>query len=892
MQHTQPKNRLNSKRRSRRSSRHTGIQRSVVSMWFLGVSEALLLLVITAAPWCIGGIIPQFQMLGPAVLFIATCLTIAGLTLSRSITSQFATPLQTWLLITALLLTALQFTPLPRSLTQLISPNAVTAHHGASDVNNHLTATGNTTGVPLSLISFKSKQRAAWITQLLVTFFLSAILFRKRKQVVRAMIALTVNTTAMSAYGIFGSITKQDQIFGVLPLSDGGYLFGAFVNRNHAVGFIAIGLMSAVGLLVWITKGNKRLPDVNSPSNPINRHRQIDWAALTKLPGILLLAAIIAMIAGMITTTSRTAIAAMSVTACSASAMLFLRSKQRSIAIAAIILSTFGGVALWATNTLPAWADAALGDAITNDDRLEHWETAIVAINDFWLTGTGLGTYADVIPLYENQRSDSQFLHAENIYIETALESGAIGLLVFLSISFSFFTCAYRLVSKRDSTSTSIGVAALLTILWHTVHGCFDFAIYLPGVALPLMVILGAAVGRQLHISTKREKPLSITKRRRTVQFTALVSSLLLCSWWSLTTLQASGATALLARSNPVPTRRDGNVWRLYANSLKRSRILEPDNPQTLLSLALVELADFEENEWDSFLSEYVSNYSSDNRTQFYFPRVIHQLIQALAKQDAEKLSETRERLLQSGRLSQAWDLLSRSAEANPLQPQVHLMLAQLCGLFHPPDSDKPHLANAMRMVNASFSPAFVLEHVARAYADNGDTLQACNVFSRYLARSSGGMDEVDIIYQFVDFVSIYELDPITVCERASTSPEVIAEIALKQSVFTSRSQTAFKDWFSRWMTKLSDSDSDSALKAYLKALRTSHNSDVAELVTEWRSAIRQNGESPLMRSQFARILFEHGHIELAIEQIRKCLTARPTCSLFLELEQEFSGTR
>lgn len=859
-----------------------------LSRFCLGLAEFLLLSVVTAAPWCIGGVLPQFQMLAPAIVIIAFGCALAGYLLGQTTSADFITARQTWILVAALILAVLQVVPLPHSIGQAISPNASIAHNGTADFTQSPEYLEQASGIALSLIPFKTKLQLGWMIQITTLFALSALIIRRRRQVTRVLSALAINSIAMAGYGIYGVFTKQEMLFGTIPLTDGGHLFGAFVNRNHAVGFMAIGLMASLALCVLLVKrAHKQIKSIKNSSFPNPPSNPPVWSALCSRVGIVLLLAIVTILLAMFTTGSRTAIAAMTVSASCGSAMLYLRGRMRWSAITIIMTCAFGSIIIWALGIQPGWTHELLGSDINTDDRLSHWKTAAFAINDFWLTGTGLGTYADIIPLYEVSRSDSLFLHAENIYIETALESGVIGLSMLGVVACSILACAYRLTLKQDSLSVCLGIATILTLIWHAIHGCFDFAVYLPGVSYPLALLFGTTVGRYVHISSKREKPLSTVKRRRGIQFVLLTVSLITANWWSMETLQNAGVTEILSRDHPSPASRTGDEWQDYIDSLERTRLLQPNNPQTNLSLALVELASFEEEEWDTFLTGYLPDYTSESRSQFYFPRVIHQLTSALAEEDSAKLSELRDRLLDSGRLAKSWDYLLRSRAANPLQPQVHLMLAQLSGLFHPSDSDQSHLDNAIRMVNASYSPSFVYEHVGRAHADAGRTTQACKHFSRFLATTAAGKCKADIVTEFVEFVSIYDLDRVKVCEQEHTSHEIIVEVAFEQGVFADNHESTFRNWFEEWLNDQISSAADSSQKAHLTAISISLGTDTTAMTSEWKSALRHNKEDPLLRSQFARLLYQRGHNDEAIEQIRLCKTAQPQCQLFAALASQ-----
>src|SRR5512134_752486 len=68
---------------------------------------------------------------------------------------------------------------------------------------------------------------------------------------------------------------------------------------------------------------------------------------------------------------------------------------------------------------------------ITKEERLVVWSTTLTAAKDFWLTGSGLGTFLNIFPLYSPPSVQGIYDHAHNDYLEFLLETGLGGVLLF-----------------------------------------------------------------------------------------------------------------------------------------------------------------------------------------------------------------------------------------------------------------------------------------------------------------------------------------------------------------------------------------------------------------------------------------------------------------------------
>jgi O-antigen ligase len=161
------------------------------------------------------------------------------------------------------------------------------------------------------------------------------------------------------------------------------------------------------------------------------------------------------------------------------------------LSVAALNWANIGTLATRFERTMTAEEDA----------RLDIWRETVPVVRDFWLTGTGLGTYATAMVLYQETRRDVFFNHAHNQYLQLASEGGLL-LTVPFSIAFIAFVRLARRRLREDLTPVfwvRVGAAAgavglAVQSIWET------------GIRTPANMVLFAAVAACLVAAPRPER--------------------------------------------------------------------------------------------------------------------------------------------------------------------------------------------------------------------------------------------------------------------------------------------------------------------------------------------------------------------------------------------------
>lgn len=122
----------------------------------------------------------------------------------------------------------------------------------------------------------------------------------------------------------------------------------------------------------------------------------------------------------------------------------------------------------------------------SNVYRLTVWQESIGIIKDFPLTGVGLGhqSFMRIYPRYMLDRGKAPF-HTHNSYLQVLVETGIIGLLVFLWLLASYFKIGLKAIAScRDQQLKYLIMASLSATAGILILGLGDVIIYLPKITM------------------------------------------------------------------------------------------------------------------------------------------------------------------------------------------------------------------------------------------------------------------------------------------------------------------------------------------------------------------------------------------------------------------------
>ena len=311
---------------------------------------------------------------------------------------------------------------------------------------------------------------------------------------------------------------------------------GAFTNRNHFAQFLALG----IGPLIWWFQDGTRQ----------RRARRADLALLGPdraagdglQPYLLVLALGIVLFAGLLSL-SRGGMTVMLVAAVIVTAVCYRASSVGSsfvLGIAAAGLLIVVSLMIFGAEPVSRrLEDLSSGSAERLDPRGGRrtiWAAVVRAIPNQWLLGSGVGSHAEVYPTYLDAPIDSavRYTHAENSYLQVALETGTVGL--GLALGGMAFCASWCVGGLRRAGSRRVLVclgAIAASLAACALHAAVDFVWYVPGCMAPVALLAACAFRSRQLAEADAASPAQPRRLPRTVAV-AMVALLLAIGTWMI----------------------------------------------------------------------------------------------------------------------------------------------------------------------------------------------------------------------------------------------------------------------------------------------------------------------------------------------------------------------
>ncbi|MBQ9800694.1 MAG: O-antigen ligase family protein, partial [Thermoguttaceae bacterium] len=137
--------------------------------------------------------------------------------------------------------------------------------------------------------------------------------------------------------------------------------------------------------------------------------------------------------------------------------------------------------------------------AVESDARWENWRSAAKTSREYPWLGAGLGTY--YIANYCNDEAlkyNALFYYAENSLVQTRLEMGKVGVLLYvLTYVALLFGVGRLLVGKRSRETLAIGCGGVCLLVGQFIASMGDFGIYFSANLFLFAALCGSCVARK-----------------------------------------------------------------------------------------------------------------------------------------------------------------------------------------------------------------------------------------------------------------------------------------------------------------------------------------------------------------------------------------------------------
>ena len=235
------------------------------------------------------------------------------------------------------------------------------------------------------------------------------------RQTVRGITAVGLGCSAIA---IAQAATAGRSIYWRFPTEYEGPLpFGPFVNRNHFATWVIMAAPLSLGYIMT------RVSEPPGAAPPFASTR----ARLTRVADgrmVWLTAAAVVMMTALLLSMSRSGILALvAAAAISALTVRPLLQNRRWWLVGVLLLTA--GIA-FARVDIPGLAGRFAQAGPGLEDRARIWRDTLPLVRDFWLTGSGVGSYRTAMLYYQRADRVVQFNQAHNHYLQVAAEGGVL----------------------------------------------------------------------------------------------------------------------------------------------------------------------------------------------------------------------------------------------------------------------------------------------------------------------------------------------------------------------------------------------------------------------------------------------------------------------------------
>lgn len=391
-----------------------------------------------------------------------------------------------WLFAIWLVWGAMQLLPLPPVVLVALSPGAAAAY---AEVG--LGAAWR----PMSLAPQASQ--SLWMLGLCLSmlFWLVLVLVRSRRRVCLLAWTLFVAAVVQAALASLLALSGQELWQVGMP----HLAHGTFVNRNHLAGYLEMMLAIGIGLLVAGI----------AAAEPVRGWRQYlrAWSATLLGAKARLRIFLAILVITLVLTNSRMGnLAFFASLGLAALITLFLLRRKRGPVMALLVsLLAVDVLILGAWFGLDRVGERLAETLVHGDGRVELLQSSVAYARDYWLTGSGGGSFVYVFPGYREAEVSGKLVgHAHNDYLEMLLEYGLIGLVPLALIVVLCLVAAARVLrERRDPLLRGMTFATLMGVSALLIHATADFNLRIPANAACFVVLLalpwiGLTLGRRL----------------------------------------------------------------------------------------------------------------------------------------------------------------------------------------------------------------------------------------------------------------------------------------------------------------------------------------------------------------------------------------------------------
>ena len=850
-------------------------------------------------PWWFGGVEGQVQ--GWCYSVLALPLGIWFFDLFRKKENLPTVPAVLLLPFLALTLIYFQTVPLSQEWVQKLSPKAVELREQLSINSDSNVEAGikpdshsSETKKTLSLNPDSTKKGFYLLLLGLISFSLGARFFNESKATIVLCIFLALNGVVLSIFAIVQYLQWNGKIYWTFPVPPGSGAYGPFINRNNAGGYLNLCLGGAIGFIIY------RLSQIRYTQSGLNNNEPVAYADprsagirmysyIKNMNLMTFISIVIGMfiVGGILCSRSRGAILAMGI-GLFIMFLTLLRTKRYQIPVFLLGIPLLAGVLLvgWVgmSQDLQLRVSQLFNKEKILNTRLPNWLDGIKILPDFPVTGTGVGTYRRIYPLYQNRFDEDWYYHAENEYLELIVETGLPGLALLLLMVLVLFKYLKWVVGvSYEPRFYGVAIAMVFLMTSQLVNLIFDFGFHIPSNLILFSLLAGSLAGSvSMESASGSMKQVFTLGRSRTLN--TMIASILLVACYLGFEAQKGIAKEEIALkestlSKPLYEHPPEN-WKSVTEDLQEVIKTNQENADLYQALGYAYVRKFRSEAFHQFLENLpekkeVPDSEKRNMWQSTSLVALHARAQRLLRDNkAEELEKLKKESIVSENLFPAIEAFQKSIEFCPMMNSSHLYLAKLAYL-KPEEVDE--LKELESVAICSPSDPDVLFQTGLLHLAAGRDQQAKECWQKSLSLTSRHLREIRSIalrkFTGIDFVENIlpgDLELLVGLIRNDFSKPKEAGI---QVLLIEKVDALMKD------PGISDAE-----KHYYEAVVHRVQGKFNDAENSYSEAIKLIPNQDEWMYEFAILLMEMDKLEEAERYARKCVWQKPNMNKYRKL--------
>jgi len=358
-----------------------------------------------------------------------------------------------------------QVLPLPPTILQTVSPSTYDIYKPIHEVSGQLQ------WFPLTVNQKATLSECMRIASYGLFYFLTVQILSDGVRLKKTIRIISYLAIFIAFLAIVQKFTSPDKIYWFRNTPEGAGTVGPWVYHNHYAGFMEMMCPIVLALFLFYR------PFIDQ-ENPLRSR----IAAVFTSPGSNLHFffgfSLIVIISSIFVSLSRGGI----ISLCFAMVLFLLLLPRRIVksrfALYGLLISCVVLMMSWLgwEPVIGKFAKTLTEAGTIADYRLLLWQDSLNIIGDFFLTGSGFGTFIFIYPLYKNLPTSDIYDHAHNDYLELLTDGGIIGFVLVFWFVLAIVIHGFKNIQRRrDRYAVLLSIGALTGIVSILFHSVTDF---------------------------------------------------------------------------------------------------------------------------------------------------------------------------------------------------------------------------------------------------------------------------------------------------------------------------------------------------------------------------------------------------------------------------------